>query len=248
MILALLVLIPSCVIFFITHDKELLANLTSNDISFPPNTTVSPIPINSSHYFTNIFKTKPLLLFLQATAPNETGIQITINDSNKTNPTELMNCSVGPNGTCIVLVWDLSSYAYVTLNSSVTVTTTVDWTLRFFNFQFLISAVILGCSSCIFITFLIPSIVCCCITCCDEDFGNHKGAKFVTPQVSYHSFRNRNSPRTINPSTDRTPLFKEQKTETGYVDGVKVTRHYSAFGGNNPSKPFVQDSCTPPFS
>ena len=245
---ALLFLVPSCLLFFSSISKEIGLLQDFEILSFPPNTTELPISFTYDITTNNLFNITPFFQFLETTAPNSTAINVTIHKNNSIDSQLVLNCSAKAKESCTILLlpYSPSATVFVTLNSTQDVITTVKWNRVYFNILFLISTVVLCCSGCLFLTFLGCCFICCLACYCDETVGSHKGAKFVAPQVSYrrNPRRKTSTMNTINRQSDRAPLV-EQQTETGYVDGVKVTKHYSAISTNRKSQPFVDETSLP---
>lgn len=244
---ALLFLVPSCLLVFSTSKKEFGYLSESNNISFAPNVTQELIPFSYDISTNDLFNITPFFQFLVTTAPNNTAINVTIHTNTSINSPLIQNCTANANDSCILWLppYYPSATVFVTLNSAQNVTTKVEWNRFYFNILFLVSTLVLCCSGCLFLTFLCCCCACCLTCYCDETVGNHKGARFVAPQVSYQrtSRRKASTMNTINRQTEKEPLV-EQQTETGYVDGVKVTKHYSAVSNNRKSQ-FVEDSSLP---
>ena len=244
---ALLFLVPSCLFFFSSTKKEFGLLTDSNNVSFSPNTTQESIQFAYDFSTNSIFNITPFFQFLLTTAPSNTAINVTIHENSLITSPLLQNCSANASKSCVVWLppYYPNATVFITLDSTLIDTTIVKWERFYLGILFLVSTVVLCCSGCLFLTFFCFCCICCLSCYCDETIGNHKGAKFVAPHVSYRrrSHRKPSTMNTVNRQSDRDPLV--QQTETGYVDGVKVTKHYSAVDNNRRSQPFVEDNSHP---
>ena len=248
LIFSLLLIITSSIILGITTDRNINAGFNNNkNIILPNSIQLIPFsPLRCPENMSQFYQTR-ILTYLQVTAPKDSAVTLYLHETNSTESTEISHCKVEANEQCALPIPmnNDSISAFLSLANSTDSSKNVDWGCYYINLPIITSYAVLGCSACIFLLCFCCAIICFLTCCCDEELGDHKGARFIFPQGTHHTLATTIYSRTL--PTDKTPLVNQQHVETGFVDGAKVIRHYSTVGGktnDRANENFITDDST----